>query len=89
MYYLYILQCADGMKYYGHTNNLTQRLYRHSKGQVLSTKDRRPLELVYYEEFDSRSKALRRERQFKGGKTRKRTIERMINLFSKSVYVSP
>ena len=41
-------------------------------------------ELVYYEEFDLRSGAFKREMQFKNGKTRKSTIEQLINDFPKS-----
>ena len=81
MVYFYILICSDGDKYYGHTNNLIKRIADHSKGHVYSTKDRRPIRLAYYEEFNSRSEAFRREMQFKNGKTRKETIEKLINSF--------
>ncbi len=82
-YYFYILRCSDDTKYYGHTNNLTERLNDHIKGRVFFTKDKKP-ELVYYKEFDSRSEAFRTERQFKNGKTRKETIEKLINSFPKT-----
>lgn len=48
MYYIYFLLCKDGKIYTGSTNNLRERLLRHSKGQVLSTKDRLPIKLVAY-----------------------------------------
>jgi predicted GIY-YIG superfamily endonuclease len=79
-YFAYILRCNDGTKYYGHTNNLRERIKDHMKGNVRPTKNKQP-ELVYYEEFDSCSKAFRREMQFKNGKTRKRTIEKLIGSF--------
>lgn len=82
-YYFYILKCNDSTKYFGHTNNLSERLIKHSKGYVQTTKDKRPVELVYYEEFNSCSEAFRRELQFKNGKTRKETVERLIDSFSK------
>ena len=84
IYYFYILKCSDGTKYYGHTNNLEERLKDHLTGQVLSTKDKRPLELAYWEELETRSEAFKREMQFKNGKTRKETIEKLIDSFPKA-----
>ena len=81
-YYFYILECSDGSKYYGHTNNLKKRLIRHSKGQVFSTKGRRPVSLVYYEEAASRSEAFKKEQRFKNGRTRKVTIDKILKVFS-------
>lgn len=50
MYYVYILKSNKDKKLYtGYTNNLKLRFEQHRKGQVLSTKDRRPLKLIYYE----------------------------------------
>ncbi len=84
MYYFYILKCNDNTKYCGHTNNLKERLGKHLKGRIWSTKYKRPMELVYYEKFDSRSQAFRREMQFKNGKTRKETMEKLISSFPKA-----
>jgi len=81
IYYTYILKCKDGTKYYGHTADLTKRLKEHREGKVRSTRNKSP-ELVYYEEFDSCSDAFRREIQFKNGRTRKETIEKLIGSFS-------
>ncbi|MBL7197961.1 MAG: GIY-YIG nuclease family protein [Candidatus Omnitrophica bacterium] len=72
------------IRYYGHTNNLTKRLNEHLKGRVQSTRDKQPIELIYYKEFNSRSEAFKREIQFKNGKTRKKTIEKLINSFPKT-----
>ena len=83
VHYFYILKCNDGTKYYGHTNNLAQRLKKHLRGRVCYTKNKQP-KLVYYEEVKSRSEAFKREMQFKNGKTRKKTIERLISSFSKA-----
>lgn len=83
-YYFYILKCSDNNRYYGHTNDLHKRLRSHLEGRVLSTKNRRPLDLIYYEEYDSRSLAFRREMQFKNGKTRKATIDKLIQSFPKT-----
>ena len=80
IYYAYILECNDNTKYYGHTNNLMERINDHKRGRVYSTRNKQP-ELAYYEEFNSRSQAFRREMQFKNGKTRKTTIEELIKFF--------
>ena len=65
---VYVLRSKkDGKLYIGQTTNLKIRLRRHSKGDVKSTCNRRPLELVYHEEFDNRYDALKRERYFKSG----------------------
>ncbi|MCK5592414.1 MAG: GIY-YIG nuclease family protein [Candidatus Pacebacteria bacterium] len=82
MFYFYILQCADNKHYYGHTANLRQRLSDHQSGKNKATQPRRPLSLVYFEELDSRTLAIAREKQFKNGKTRKSTIDKLINTFS-------
>jgi len=81
IFYTYILRCNDNSKYYGHTNNLSERLKDHLNGNVRFTKNKQP-QLVYYKEFYSRSEAFKRERQFKNGKTRKTTIDKLIANFS-------
>ena len=80
-YYFYILKCRDGQRYYGSTNNLSKRLRMHSEGHVVSTRKKRPVRLVYYEEFHSYQETLKREIQFKNGRTRKETIEKLIDSF--------
>ncbi len=82
-YYVYILKCNNGTKYYGHTNNLVQRVKDHLHGRVHYTKNKQP-ELVYYEEYGFRSEAFRREMQLKSGKTRKKTIDKFIDSFDKA-----
>jgi len=66
MYYTYVLQSEkDGNFYSGFTKNLKLRFDQHYKGQVESTKDRRPIKLIYYEACLKEEDALRRERYFK------------------------
>ena len=66
MYYTYILLSeADGQLYAGYTKNLEERFELHCKGQVESTKNRRPLKLIYYEACISQKDALKREKYFK------------------------
>ena len=68
MYYVYILiSKKDGQFYVGQTNDLSRRLWRHQQGYVRSTRHRRPLELLFYEEYETRSEAMKREKFLKSG----------------------
>ena len=62
MYYTYILKCKDDSLYTGWTNDLKKRITSHNAGKGAKyTKARRPVELVYYEEFQTREEAMKRE----------------------------
>lgn len=62
MNYTYILRCADGTLYTGWTNNLEKRLAAHNAGTAAKyTKSRRPVELAYFEEFETKEEAMSRE----------------------------
>ncbi len=66
MNYVYILRCRDDSLYTGWTNDLEKRLAAHNAGTGSKyTRARRPVSLVYLEELDSKSQALRREAQIK------------------------
>ena len=66
MFYTYVLHSRkDGKFYTGFTKDLKLRIERHNKGQVESTKDRRPLKLIYYEACLNRSDATHREKYLK------------------------
>lgn len=66
MYYTYVLiSKKDGDFYTGYTKNLKVRFEEHDKGHVASTKDRRHLELIYYEACLSQQDAMRREKYLK------------------------
>lgn len=66
MYYIYILKSKkDSYFYTGYTNDLKKRLPLHSLGKVLSTKNRLPLELVYYEACLNQQDATHREKYLK------------------------
>ena len=66
MYYVYVLLSGvDGGFYTGSTGDLRHRIKEHSEGLVVTTRDRRPLELVYYEACNSRKDACRREKYLK------------------------
>ena len=64
--YGYILRCADGTLYTGWTNDLQHRVETHNAGKGAKyTRTRRPVELCYYETFDTVSEAMRREAAIK------------------------
>lgn len=66
MNYAYILRCCDGTLYSGWTNDLEKRLTAHNSGRGSKyTRSRLPVELVYFEEFESKSEAMQREFAFK------------------------
>lgn len=62
MNYTYIVRCKDDTLYCGWTNNLEKRIASHNAGTGAKyTKSRHPVELVYYEIFDTKEEAMRRE----------------------------
>ncbi|MDO8482370.1 MAG: GIY-YIG nuclease family protein [bacterium] len=65
---VYILECADKTLYVGCTNNLEKRLHQHNnlKSGAHYTKIRRPVVLVYSENFKTLGKARHREAEIKG-----------------------
>ncbi len=63
---MYILRCSDGTLYVGHTDDLERRVAQHESGELGGyTALRKPVALVFSEEFPSRDDALTRERQVK------------------------
>jgi len=68
MYFVYVLKSKkDQKRYIGFTDNLERRLNEHNSGKVKSTKNRKPLDLIYCEEYESKSEAMNREKYFKSG----------------------
>lgn len=65
MFYAYILQLKDGSYYHGYSDDLKQRLESHQQGIVSSTKNFRPVELVFYAAFSSKVKAIAFEKYLK------------------------
>lgn len=62
MNYTYILRCGDDSLYTGWTNHLTKRVADHNAGRGAKyTKAHLPVELVYYEIFDTKEEAMKRE----------------------------
>ena len=62
MNYTYIVKCNDGTLYTGWTNNLEKRIKDHNDGKGAKyTKARLPVELEYYETFETKEEAMSRE----------------------------
>ncbi|HLF20002.1 MAG TPA: GIY-YIG nuclease family protein [Bacteroidota bacterium] len=67
MFVTYVLRSLHDQKFYiGHTDDLKDRMRRHNEGRVPATKGRRPLVLIYSEEYPTKVEAVRRERYLKG-----------------------
>lgn len=65
-YYAYILECADKTLYSGYTTDPERRLKMHNAGTAARyTRSRRPVKMVYREEFTDKSSALKREAALK------------------------
>lgn len=83
MFYTYVLKSKrDNQFYYGYTQNLTQRFEQHNSGRVESTRDRRPLQLVYYEACCAKDDAIRREKYFKTYRGRQFLSKRLKSYFT-------
>ena len=74
--WMYILECSDGSYYTGSTNNLELRLLQHQAGTGANhTKNRLPVKLVYYEEYEKVENAFYREKQVQGwGRKKKEAL---------------
>ena len=77
-HYLYVLLSLKDNKFYiGSTNDLKRRLQEHQQGKNISTAKRRPLKLIFYEAYPTKSDAERREGYFKTDKG-KTTLRQML-----------
>ncbi|WP_194384123.1 GIY-YIG nuclease family protein [Microbacterium luteum] len=67
MPYMYILECADRSFYVGSTRDLDLRVAQHNFGEGAEyTFHRRPVRLVYFEEYERMDDAFLREKQVQG-----------------------
>ena len=79
MNYTYMARCADGSLYTGWTNDLDKRIKAHNAGKGAKyTKTRLPVELVYWEEYETKEAAMSREYAIK-----RMTREKKLALFNK------
>lgn len=79
IYYVYIVKCSDNSYYIGFTNDLERRINEHNDGlnSESYTYTRKPVELVFYHEFNDVNQAIRFEKQVKGWSRKKK--EAIIN----------
>ncbi|MFC0876430.1 GIY-YIG nuclease family protein [Saccharicrinis sp. FJH2] len=77
-HFVYILKCSDGSLYTGCTQNLSERLERHRKGYVISTKYRLPVEIITYIVFSNKYKAYDFEKYLKTGSGRAFVNKRFV-----------
>ena len=79
MFYVYVLKSEkDGNLYFGYTDNLALRIKLHNSGKVMSTKDRIPFVLIYFEAYKNRKDARRREVQLKKLGSQRETLKKRI-----------
>lgn len=79
-YYIYVLESEiDNLWYTGYTADLKKRLLLHNEGKVESTKNRRPLKLIYFEGCLNQQDATRREKYLKSGNGKSYLKSRMRN----------
>lgn len=73
-YFVYIVECSDGLYYTGVTNNLDRRIWEHNEGidPKSFTYNRRPVTLKYYEYFSDIKQAISWEKQLKGWSRKKK-----------------
>lgn len=81
MYYTYMVRCNDGTLYTGYTTNMERRLFEHNESTkgAKYTRARRPVKLIYFEEFPTHSEACKREAQIK--KMKRHEKEQLINKY--------
>lgn len=66
MNYVYIIECSDNTLYTGWTNDLQKRLNSHNNGTGAKyTRGRTPIELMYFEQFETKPEAMKREYKIK------------------------
>lgn len=78
-FYFYVVLCADNSFYGGYTTNIEHRISVHNAGKGAKyTKTRRPVKLIYFEKFSTKSDALKAEYAFKH-QTRKQKEKYLTN----------
>ena len=84
-FYCYLLECADGTYYCGWTKDVERRVQTHNRGQgARYTRARRPVKLVYMEELENQSEAMRREHRLKKKSHEAKTF--LIHQYEKRIH---
>lgn len=78
MFYVYILECADGRHYVGYTSDFKKRMLRHRRGEVKSTSRRLPVTVKVVIGVPDKYIALRLEDYLKSGSGRAFTLRHLL-----------
>ena len=79
MFFIYLLKSKlDNSSYIGFTENLKERMEKHNQGMVQSTRNLRPMELIYFEGYKSKRDALIREKRLKQFKKGYASLKRRL-----------
>jgi len=82
MYFTYVLLSKKDNKFYiGYSDDLVKRLKQHKSGNVLSTKNRLPIKIIYFEACTNKFDAIKRERYLKTGMGKRYLRNRLKNYF--------
>ena len=75
IWYLYILKCVDNSLYTGITTDIQRRIKEHEHGKGAKyLRGRSPLKLIYSEELENQTQALKREREIKSWSRQKKLL---------------
>lgn len=75
MWYTYILLCEGNSLYTGATNDLEKRFHTHKSGKGGAyTRSHKPIKLLYSEQFETKSQALKRENEIKSWSRTKKIV---------------
>lgn len=84
MYYTYVIQSEKDKRFYtGFTKDLRNRLHEHNSGAVVSTRNRGPFRLIYFEACLNEQDAIAREKYLKSGMGKrylKNRLKRFLSL---------
>lgn len=81
-FYVYVLHSpTKNFIYIGYSENLRQRIQEHNEGKNKSTKYYKPLNLIFYESYPTRSDAKRREKYLKSNKGRTTLVTMLKDYF--------
>lgn len=81
MYYVYLIKSLQKNWFYiGYTDNITNRLKKHNTYQVRSTKAHAPLKLIYFEAYNDKTSAKKREIQLKKNSQQKEILFKKLSI---------
>jgi len=86
MYYVYLLKSKNNnFVYTGFSSDLRKRFIEHNAGKVRSTKFYKPFDLIYYEAYNSKIIARKRELELKNNSQQKEILLKRIGFIEKKM----